>query len=147
MCVSHKMTCECGSSSAELTMRDEVLGPEVVKGLYCPVCALEDGIDPGGMLSDNGWVIVFDMEIVKFKSSAMTTAPREITPEFVFDEGYCTWAGYCPGDIASAAEERAEIVKLMKSDPRAYVKALTDWGKNRAARLAAQGWRKARMAC
>lgn len=147
MCVSHRMTCECGASTAELTMRDEVLGPEVVKTLYCPECSAGREIDPGSMLSDNGWVIVFDMELAGFHAPRMAPPPSGLTAEFVFDEGYCTWAGYCPGDIRKAAEERAEIVKLMKVDPKAYVRALTGWGRDRAARLAAQGWRKARAAC
>jgi len=127
-------------------MRDEILGPEVINGLYCPECSLEADLDPETMLSDNGWVIVYDMEVASFRSGKMTQAPSTLTPEYLFDEGYCTWAGYCPGDLKAAAEEKAEIVKMMKIDPRAYVKAITDWGKKRAEKLSALGWRKAKSA-
>jgi len=127
-------------------MRDEILGPEVVSELYCPECSLERDIDPDTMLVDNGWVIVFEMEIAAFRSVKMTPAPSNLTPDFIFDEGYCTWAGYCPGDLKTAAEEKAEIVKLMKVDPKAYVKAITSWGKERAVKLSEAGWRKAKAA-
>jgi hypothetical protein len=146
MCMSHKMSCSCGATSAELTMRDEILGPEVVSELYCPACSPECEIDPDTMLADNGWVIVFDMEVAAFRSQRMTPQPAKLTPDFIFDEGYCTWAGYCPGDLKRAAEEKAEIVKLMKVNPRAYVKAITSWGKERAVKLSDAGWRKAKAA-
>ena len=146
MCMSHKVRCTCGRESAEFSMRDEVMAPGVIKALYCPSCG--EGLDFSGetMLDDNGWVIEYDMEQAGIYSSRLGLPAGKLTPEFIFDEGYCTWAGYCPGDIRKAAEEKAEIVKMMKTDPKTYVKALMVWGKERAQRLGREGWRKARAA-
>ncbi len=146
MCMSHKLTCNCGAMSADLTMRDGVVGPEIVRALYCPRCPRDGQIDPATMLADNGWVIVFDMDVAASRANMMPRGARALTPEFLFDQGYCTWVGYCPGDMARSADEKAEIVKLMKVDPKAYVKAFTSWAKDRVARLSDQGWRKARAA-
>lgn len=146
MCMSHRVTCRCGERSADLTMRDGIVGPEVVRAIYCPGCARDSELDPATMLDDNGWRIVFDMGIAEGRANRMPRGAGRLTPEFLFDEGYCTWVGYCPGDMARAAGEKAEIVKLMKVDPKAYVKAFTNWAKDRVARLSAEGWRKARAA-
>jgi len=146
MCMSHKTRCACGMNHAELTMRDEVLGPDAVVKLYCPDCAKGVEVDYSRMLVDNGWVIEYDIEIAGLYSMKMTRAPEPLTPEYIFDEGYCTWAGYCPGDIERAAKERAEIVRIMKVDPRAYVEKLKKWGTERAVRLGDEGWRKAKAA-
>lgn len=145
MCMSHKIRCECGKETAEFTMRDEVLAPEVIKKVNCPACASADGHDAHTMLADNGWVIHYDMEVAELFAARMKAAGK-VTPEYIFDEGYCTWAGYCPGDLKQAAIEKEEIVKTMKADPRGYVKKLMDWGQGRARRLSDAGWRKARHA-
>lgn len=146
MCMSHKTRCVCGANSAELTMRDEILAPAVVDRLYCPECARGLEVDGSRMLVDNGWVIEFDIDTAGLYSRKMTRPPDPLTPEYIFDEGYCTWAGYCPGDIEQAATERAEIVKIMKVDPRAYIEELKSWGMERATRLGDEGWRKAKAA-
>jgi len=146
MCTSHKVVCKCGHNSADFTMRDEVLGHEVIRGLYCPECGKGVSVDSATMLDDNGWIIEYDMEVAGFFASRMGAPSGGPTPEFIFDEGWCVWNGYCPGDLEKAYHERQEIVKLMKTDPRAYVKALTEWGAGRARDLSEQGWRKAKAA-
>ena len=146
MCMSHRVTCRCGERSADLTMRDGIVGPEVVRELYCPECARDRAFDAAAMLEDNGWWIVYDMDVAESRANMMPRGSGRLTPEFLFDEGYCTWVGYCPGDMARAADEKAEIVKLMKVDPKAYVKAFTSWARNRVVRLSDEGWRKARTA-
>lgn len=146
MCMSHKKVCECGNNHAELTMRDEILGPNVVLKVYCPECSKDAKTDAASVLSDNGWAIEFDIEAAEMASMKMINPPGTLTPEYIFDEGYCTWAGYCPGDIERAAVERAEIVKLMKVDPKAYIDKIKKWGIERAEKLGREGWRKAKAA-
>ena len=147
MCMSYKRTCECGSKAAEFTMRDEIMPPDVVKKLYCPSCGGSVSFARESMVNDNGWVIEYDMELAGFYRPSMVGAPEgDLSPEYIFDEGYCSWAGYCPGDLERAAREKAEIVKMMKVDPRAYVEALKGWGHDRAQRLSDEGWRKAKAA-
>jgi hypothetical protein len=146
MCVSYKMPCQCGATSADLTMRDGVFGQEVVRQLYCPQCPRDGELNPTTTLEDNGWAIVFDMDAVGMRANLLPRTHEKITPEFLFDQGFCTWVGYCPGDMAKAAEEKAEIVKLMEVDPKAYIKAFTSWAKDRVVKLDEAGWRKARAA-
>jgi hypothetical protein len=146
MCMSHKITCRCGREAAEFTMRDEIMPPEVVKRLYCPSCAGEVPFAGETMVNDNGWVIEYDMELAGLYLANLGASPEGLNPGYVFDEGYCSWAGYCPGDLERAAREKAEIVKIMKVDPRAYIEAIKDWGHSRARRLSDEGWRKARAA-
>lgn len=146
MCQSYKRTCECGSQAAEFTMRDEIMPPDVVKMLYCPSCGSTVEFHDKTMVNDNGWIIEYDMELADFYSSRVGAPAGKLDPGYIFDEGYCSWAGYCPGDMEIAAREKAEIVKLMKVDPRAYIEAIKGWGHDRARRLSEEGWRKARAA-
>jgi hypothetical protein len=66
-----------------------------------------------------------------------------VTPEFIFDEGYCTWRGVYPGDHLDSAREREELLKLAKTDKKRYFEEFAGWGIKRMERLALQGWRKA----
>ena len=97
------------------------------------------------MIADNGWVIDYDMEIARFIASSRL--PRHgMTPEFLFDEGYCTWKGVYPGDVEDSATEKAELLKLCSEDRQKYVLEFRKWAIGRMARLAQAGWRKAREA-
>jgi hypothetical protein len=118
MCVAHVQHCSCGARSVSLQFRDNILSEQVVAELYCPSCSQKPVIDQNTMLSDNGWIIVYNMDIAKFAGSKSIEHP--ITPE------------------------RAKITSLAKTDPREYVKRLTSWGVDRMERLAGEGWRKAR---
>ncbi|HAR44645.1 MAG: hypothetical protein A2X56_01430 [Nitrospirae bacterium GWC2_57_13] len=142
MCVAHVQHCSCGARSVSLQFRDNILSEQVVAELYCPSCSQKPVIDQNTMLSDNGWIIVYNMDIAKFAGSKSIEHP--ITPAVLFDEGYCTWNGIYPGDTIDSVAERAKITSLAKTDPREYVKRLTSWGVDRMERLAGEGWRKAR---
>jgi hypothetical protein len=48
-----------------------------------------------------------------------------------------------PDDFQTREVERSEIQKLAKTDLRAYLGAMRDWGLNREKRFAHEGWRKA----
>jgi hypothetical protein len=114
---------------------------EIVNRLYCPECSGDITYDPGIMIYDNGWIIEYDMDVAGAMGQNLPAA--EITPAFLFDEGYCTWRGIYPSDHIDSVREREEIVKLAKTDPKRYFREIKEWGLKRMERLAADGWRKA----
>ena len=142
MCTDYSKNCTCGQSSASFNFRDNILPLETVASLYCPICSKDVIHDTTSMLSDNGWIIEFDMEAARFMMQK--TAPASnVTPEFLFDEGYCTWRGIYPGDHIDSLREREELMKLAKTDKKRYFDEFRTWGTRRMARLAQAGWRKA----
>ena len=143
MCVDHSVVCKCGNGSAGFNFKDEVMPPEIVNRLYCPKCSGETSFIPETMLSDNGWIIEYNMEIARFMGQKIRKAA--ITPEFLFDEGYCTWRGVYPADHIDSVSERAELVRLAKVNPRKYLEEFKRWGIERMDRLAQEGWRKANV--
>ncbi|MBI5102865.1 MAG: hypothetical protein HZB33_13660 [Nitrospirae bacterium] len=142
MCVDHSMSCRCGSNSASFNFKDEVMPAEVVSGLYCPKCSGDIPYDPSAMLKDTGWIIEYDMEVARFMGQCLPSS--KITPEYLFDEGYCTWRGVYPTDHTDSVCERAELIKLSKINPRQYLEEFKKWGIERMQRLEEEGWRKAR---
>ena len=114
---------------------------EVVDRLYCPACSGDIKYDPESMLMDNGWVIEYDMDVARFMGGKLPYA--EITPELLFDDGYCTWRGVYPTDHIDSVTEREELVKLAKINPKKYLEEFKKWGLERMERLALEGWRKA----
>jgi len=141
MCIDHKMTCSCGMHSASFNFKDEIMPVEVVEGLYCPTCSGEIKYNPESMLIDNRWIIEYDMEVARFAGQKLPH--REITPELLFDEGYCTWRGVSPTDHVDSVREREELVKLSKINPKKYLEEFKKWGIERMEQLANEGWRKA----
>lgn len=142
MCVDHKVICSCGQNAASFNFKDDLLPAEVVNRLYCPSCSPSVGFDPGSMLSDNGWVIDYNMEVARFMTRKIERE-EAVTPEFLFDEGYCTWRGVYPNDHIDSAREREDLARLAKTDPMRYFQELRTWGNSRMERLAREGWRKA----
>jgi len=142
MCVDHSIKCSCGKNHASLNFRDDILPHEAISALRCPLCSAAVSPDPATMLSDNGWIIEYNMEVARFMMNKVAPVTG-ITPEFLFDEGYCTWRGVYPGDHIDSALEREELLKLAKTDPKRYFAEFKSWGINRMERLARAGWRKA----
>jgi hypothetical protein len=103
---------------------------------------MNTAFDPGTMLSDNGWIIEYDMDLARFMMQKIASA-GEIGPGFLFDEGYCTWKGVYPNDHIDSIREREELVKLAKTDRKKYFEEFRNWGIKRMERLAQEGWRKA----
>jgi len=141
MCIEHSMTCKCGGNKASLHFRDDVMTSEVIDGIYCPECSSQIVLDHESMIGDNGWVIAYDMDIARFLGKKLPT--EKITPEFMFDEGYCTWSGLYPTDHADSVKERQEILPLAKADTRRYLAEFRRWSLERMERLSSEGWRKA----
>jgi hypothetical protein len=142
--MDHSQKCACGARAASFNFKDSLLPNEVITGLYCPECASGAAFNPATMLRDNGWVLAYDMEVARFMLSGQAAAAGGVTPELIFDEGYCTWRGISPTDPADAVREREAIVKLAKTDPKKYFEELKTWGLKRMERFAREGWRKAR---
>lgn len=143
MCVDHKIICECGRAAVSINLKDEMMPPEVIKALYCPECSARVAIDSSTMLSDNGWVIDYDMEIASFASSSKLRGGVRLTPEFIFDEGYCTWKGVYPGDVEESVVEKQQLLELCRQDKMRYVREFRRWTLDRMERLSKSGWRKA----
>jgi hypothetical protein len=141
MCVEHKKMCDCGRNSASFQFRDEIMPEEVLEKLYCPVCSSGVQNEEEAMIRDNGWIIKYDMDIVRFMQQKLPVA--EATPAYLFDEGYCTWDGIYPTDRADSIREREELVQLAKTDKKKYIERFKAWGIDRMDRLAKEGWRKA----
>ena len=141
MCIDHKMICKCGKHTASFNFRDEIMPVEIVSRLYCPDCAPTASFNNESMLKDNGWVIEYDMDVARFMGHKLSGAA--ISPEYLFDQGYCTWRGVYPTDHIDSVKEREELVKLSKINPKKYLDEIRRWGIGRMERLAAEGWRKA----
>jgi hypothetical protein len=142
MCVDHSINCSCNKSHASFNFKDEVLPFEVITKLYCPACSPAVVQDSSNMIVDNGWIIQYDMDVARFMLQKKATA-SDVTPEFIFDEGYCTWRGVTPSDHIDSVREREQLTQLAKTDRKRYFEEIRSWGNNRMERLAREGWRKA----
>lgn len=141
MCSDYKMNCACGLNTASFLFKEDVMPVEVLERLYCPKCSPGMPFQRESMIEDNGWIIKYDMEIAGFAGRELPLS--ELTPEYLFDKGYCTWRGVYPTDHIDSVKEREELVKLSKIDPKEYLKEMKRWAIERQERLAAEGWRKA----
>jgi len=142
MCVDHSINCMCGKNAASFNFRDNVLPFDVIAGLYCPACSGTTLYDPTTMVKDNDWIIAYNMEVARFMMQKTVPLSR-VTPDLLFDEGYCTWRGVTPTDHIDSAREREELLKLAKTDKKRYFEEFKTWGIKRMERLAQAGWRKA----
>ncbi len=142
MCQDHSINCSCGKQSASFNFKDDVLPHEVIVGLFCPSCSGTVAFAPATMISDNKWIIDYNMEVARFAMNKVAAAPQ-ITPDFIFDEGYCTWRGVTPSDHIDSLREREQLTHLAKTDPKRYFAEIRTWGNSRMERLAREGWRKA----
>ncbi len=144
MCLEIRKTCKCGKNNAQFHMRDNVLSQEVVAELYCPECSDSADLNSETMLTDNGWIIEYDMELARFMTvSKLMLDPDTIRPGYLFDNGYACWLEMYPGEKIDILEERTEIIELQKTDPRRYLQEISNWNIARIDRLKAEGWRKA----
>ena len=82
------------------------------------------------------------MGVVRTQAPVMGISHEAVTASWVFDEGYATWVGITPDDFQTRELERSEIQKLAKTNLRAYISAMKDWGSSREKRFIREGWRK-----
>jgi hypothetical protein len=136
MCLEVRLRCKCGSKEACFNLRDNVMPPEVIIGLYCPACSGEISFEPASMIVDNGWLIEYDMDLARFMAVAKLGIPAErVTPEFLFDEGYATWKELYPGEHEDIRAEKEAIVALLKTDPKRYFEEIRKWAINHIEKL------------
>ncbi len=142
MCQSYRKTCVCGKNTAEIFFGKNVLEETAVARVFCPECSPETDIASQSRVWDNGWVLELDMECVRERAPVMGSSPDAVCAEWVFDEGFATWVGITPDDAQTRNRERDQFQSLAKSDVRAYIKAMRDWGIERERRFIREGWRK-----
>ncbi|MFH2009472.1 MAG: hypothetical protein ABI333_22965 [bacterium] len=143
MCQSYHRPCACGSRESEIFFGGNVFGPSVVQQVYCPSCAGKVTLDPASTVQDNGWVLVFDPEVVSSHAQQLDARDETITADEVFDRNFVTWVGFTPEDNHVRNREREELAVQHAEDKRAHFMALKQWAVEREKRLAAEGWRKA----
>ena len=146
MCQSYRKVCACGERTSEIFFGKMVLDEKCIAEVYCPKCSQRVDPESDGRVWDNGWILEMDMGVVRTHAPVMGISHDAITASWVFDEGYATWVGITPEDFQTREVERSEIQKLAKTDLRAYIGAMKDWGSKREKRFIQEGWRKVRAA-
>jgi hypothetical protein len=145
MCMMESRRCVCGSKTAHLNFRDNLLSPEILVKLYCPLCSPQASFDPETMVADCGWIMEYDMEGAQ-AIFIKRNQNRDLTPETIFDEGYLTWQGFSPGDHEIRAELHQKLAPLIQEDMKQFLESLkTEWLAH-VERLKAAGWRRAQQA-
>ena len=145
MCQSYRKVCVCGKNTTEIFFGRMVLDEKAVAEVYCPECSHDVETDCDHRVWDNGWIIELNMDVVKAHASTLEISPNDVTADRVFDEGYVTWVGITPDDYQRRAQERSEFQALAKTDLRAYVQAMKEWGLSREKRFVKEGWRKMKV--
>lgn len=144
MCQSYKRQCECGRNTAEIFFGNMLLNESAVAAVFCPECshAYQD-INPA-QVWDNGWVLELDLDVVRPHAATFGLSKAGVTAEWVFDAGYATWVGITPDDTERRNRERDALQHLARTDLRAYIEAMKNWGIERERRFSDEGWRKMR---
>jgi len=125
---SYRKICACGQNTSEIFFGRMILNEKAVARVYCPKCSHNIETESDSMVWDNGWVIELNMDMVRTRAPIMEISPEAVTAEWVFDEGYATWVGITPDDHQNRDQERSKIQKLAKTDLRAYLQAMKEWG-------------------
>jgi hypothetical protein len=147
MCIDVRKKCECSSHTVQFHLRDNVLLPAVIVRVYCPSCPGDSPFDHKSMLSDNEWIIEYDMILAKsLLKEKQQLAMEEVTPEYIFDNGYACWQEMYPGEKEDIREDREKIIKLLEQDRNEYLQAMQNWNIERIKRLKTAGWRKLQQA-
>ena len=145
MCQSYRKVCVCGENTSEIFFGKMILNENSVAKVYCPKCSQTIETESDSRVWDNDWVLELNMDMVKSQAPIMEISPEAVTAEWVFDNGYATWVGITPDDNQKRDRERSEIQKLAKTDLRAYIQAMKDWGMNREKQFSKEGWRKMKV--
>ncbi|MDK9707088.1 MAG: hypothetical protein OEL83_08565 [Desulforhopalus sp.] len=142
MCDSYHLQCQCGRKTAEIFFGKMLLNQQSVTTLFCPECSKDSDATSAEMVWDNGWVLVLNMDIIRNHAASFGIDADQLTAGWVFDRGYVTWVGITPDDTITRNREREEIQALAKTDIRAYMQAMKEWGIRREKRFIGEGWRK-----
>ena len=142
MCESYRMRCGCGNRQAEIFFGKMLLDQKVLVDLFCPDCSSEHATETPDTVWDNGWVLKMDLDHARTYGSTFGISAEDLTADWIFDYGYVTWVGITPDESERRNRERAHIQKLAKTDLRAYLQAMQQWGIEREKRFISEGWRK-----
>ena len=112
MCNNHRIACKCGQKQANLLFKNNIFDLSVLNNLFCPDCSRNVNFDGESMLEDNDWILEFDLAIAcrRLRRSNIPTA--DLSPAFIFDQGYATWNGFTPDELDQRLEERKQIIAL-----------------------------------
>ena len=144
MCMDVRKTCVCGANTIQFHLRDNILLPEVINRVFCPNCPGHEAYDRDCMLQDNGWIIEYDMQLATFLACEKLAIPRDqVTPEFLFDQGYACWLEMYPGEKEEIRAEKEAILSIRDHDQTKYLQMITTWNIERVNRLKTANWRKA----
>lgn len=147
MCLAVFKKCECGASTVQFHLRDNLFGPEIISRLFCPSCPGDIPFDPTSMLNDNSWLIEYDMVLARTAVARQKMIPEEqVCPDYLFDQGYCAWLETYPGEKEEIREAKEKILLLQKDDQQKYLREIIAWNVSRLKQLKADGWRKAQLA-
>ncbi len=147
MCMEIKIKCNCGKEEVRFNLKNNIMPVETIEKIYCPEESRNINFNEKTMINDNGWVIEYNMDVAKYiGSKVLNLSPDEITPEFLFDEGYITWKELYPGEQKDSQKERERLQNLAKTDRKKYFQEIRNWANERMKRLKEQGWRKAQAA-
>jgi hypothetical protein len=142
MCQSYRKTCQCGEHTAEIFFGRNILDESCVAQVYCPNCS--DAVEKKDKkrVWDNGWVLELDPDVLQAHAQTMEIPVEDLSAERVFDQGFATWVGVTPDDSEQRDRERNELERLAKTNLRAYLQAMKEWGVGREKRFTNEGWRK-----
>lgn len=146
MCLSLQRQCSCGSDVASLFHMNSILPEEVVVAVHCPACSDQVAFNEATMIRDNGWIIEYDLDLAARHLRRHGIDPDTLTPQRIFDEGYSSWNGLTPTDAYDKSMELQALWAESQGDRRKYFEDTKKWTMERTQRLAAAGWRKARLA-
>jgi len=80
---------------------------QVIKGPVLPVLLERGGVDRRPMISDNGWIIHYDMEAAKFMGKKQF---KERSPGTASGPGVLLLERVYPGDNIDSGSEREKII-------------------------------------
>lgn len=144
MCMSITRRCICGQNEAHFMFRDNILPAETLLNLYCPRCRDQAKWNAATMLEDGGWILEYDLEMARF-FLWKKRVQQPITPEFLFDEGYCSWQSLTPRGHEESARIHRRLAPLLAQDRLLYIQQLKAEWLDHVAALKAAGWRKAQQ--
>ena len=124
----------------------DIMPVEAIEAVFCPEESNSVEFNKNSMINDNGWIIKYNMDVAKYiGSKVLKIDPEQITPEFLFDEGYITWKEMYPGESEISQKERERLKEIAKTDRKKYFEEIKNWAIERMKRLKEQGWRKAQV--
>jgi len=145
MCSNHRVSCSCGRKQANLFFKNHILNLSVISNIFCPECSRNVNFDAKSMLKDNDWILEFDLVLARGCLHSASTNTADLSPAFIFDQGYASWNGFTPDELDQRLVERQQIIGLADQDMRLYLAEIKRWGSARVKKFREAGWRKAQF--